>query len=88
MFDELMTTKKEEKKNYEIVKELAVVGEPDEKGMQLKVSIVKWFGNDPKFDIRKWKVSGNGKKDCLSGLTLTKEEIESLTLELSKLMEA
>ena len=59
---------------YEIAEELGVLSE-NEKGWTKELNLVSWNEREPKYDIRDW----NPKHDRMSkGITLTKEEAESL----------
>lgn len=59
---------------YEIAEELGVLSE-NEKGWRKELNLVSWNEREPKYDIRDW----NPNHDRMSkGITLTKEEAESL----------
>ena len=64
---------------YDIVEEIGVLSE-NAKGWRKELNLISWNGATPKYDIREWapKHEKMGK-----GVTLTKEELETL----KKLME-
>lgn len=55
----------------EVKKELGNVGDK-------KLRYVSWNGNEPKFDLRSWYTDKDGNEKCNKGITLTKEELETL----------
>ena len=64
--------------NYEIIENLLTLdefydtaGEP----YHVEVNIMKWYGGDPKIDIRSWN---KDKSKMKKGATLTDEEWEAL----------
>lgn len=71
------------KKSYEVIEEVASVGVFDD-GWELKIRLISWFGNDAKYDIRRWK-NEDGVEKCSKGLTLTGEEIMKLAEVLGEI---
>lgn len=61
-------------KNYEIIERIAVLSE-NASGWRKELTLTKWFDNEPKYDIRDWN---NNYSKCGKGITLTKEELNSL----------
>lgn len=61
-------------KNYEIIERIAVLSE-NASGWRKELTLTKWFDNEPKYDIRDWN---NDYSKCGKGITLTKEELNSL----------
>jgi len=55
---------------YEIVQHLGKLGEPNN-GWQIEVNIIKWNGNKPKLDIRKWN---REKEQMGKGISLNDDE--------------
>lgn len=58
---------------YQLIKHLGNLGEPDRKGHQKTVSHIVWYGYDLSLDIRKWE-DGEPKK----GISLRGDEIRQL----------
>lgn len=68
--------KEKELSGYEVIEEL---GDISTRGKAtLKLRYVKWGNNDPKYDIRAWKVDDDGNETCFKGITLSGEELLSL----------
>ena len=59
-------------KNYELVKQIAVIG-GKEGGVTKEVNLIKWGVFDPTIDIRRWQ---NGEPS--KGISLKYEEAEKL----------
>ena len=59
---------------FEIVEELAVISE-NPKGWRKELNLVSWGGRPAKYDIRSWSPDH---QKMGKGITLTKEELESL----------
>ena len=66
---------------YEIVEELGVISERT-KGWTRELNLISWNGGVPKYDVRDW--APNHEK-MGKGITLSKEEAESLKDLLSKI---
>ena len=66
---------------YEIVEELGVISERT-KGQTRELNLISWNGGAPKYDVRDW--APNHEK-MGKGITLSKEEAESLKDLLSKI---
>lgn len=61
-------------KNYEIIKEIAVLSE-NSTGWRMELNLVKWFGNEAKYDIRDWSPDHTR---CGKGITLSDDELNNL----------
>ena len=59
---------------YDIVEEIGVLSE-NAKGWRKELNLISWNGATPKYDIREW--TPNHEK-MGKGVTLTKEELETL----------
>jgi hypothetical protein len=59
---------------YDIVEEIGVLSE-NAKGWRKELNLISWNGATPKYDIREW--APNHEK-MGKGVTLTKEELETL----------
>ena len=59
---------------YEIVKKIGVLSTSG-KGWTKELNLVRWNDRDPKYDIREWSPDG---QTMGKGVTLTKEELETL----------
>lgn len=66
---------------YEIVEELGVISERT-KGWTRELNLISWNGGAPKYDVRDW--APNHEK-MGKGITLSKEEAESLKDLLNKI---
>ena len=66
---------------YEITEELGVISERT-KGWTRELNLISWNGGAPKYDVRDW--APNHEK-MGKGITLSKEEAESLKDLLSKI---
>ncbi|WP_112179916.1 MULTISPECIES: YdbC family protein [Paraliobacillus] len=66
--------------NYEIIETIGVISE-SAKGWNKELNLVSWNKREPKYDLRDWSPDHvkMGK-----GITLTKEEMESLRDLLNK----
>lgn len=78
-------TNKSEEIKYKVLEEVATVSEDN--GWELKIRYMSWNGNDPKYDIRKWKENEDGSERCGKGIGLSGEEMEALTDTLIKIKE-
>ena len=69
---------------FEIINHIGVVSESATSGWKTEVNRISWDGNEPKYDIRIWNPEHTkmGK-----GITLTEEELISLTNILVKEVE-
>lgn len=67
----------DDKKNCEIVKHIAVLSYRG--AWRKEVNLIKWFGNEAKYDIRDWNESHT---EMSKGVTLTSSEstIDSLLM--------
>ena len=61
--------------SYEVVEEIATIGEPTPSGWTTQLNLVSWNGNEPKLDIRPWNEDSSrmGK-----GISLSKEDATEL----------
>jgi hypothetical protein len=66
---------------FEIVETIGVISE-SAKGWKKELNLISWNGREPKYDIRDW--SENHEK-MGKGITISKEEIESLKNLLNKI---
>ena len=69
---------------YEIVKPITVLR--DSGTLTTELNIISYSGNEPKYDLRKWR-TGNGEKKMQKGITLTCEELLELRRALNELEE-
>lgn len=65
---------------YEIVNTIKVLSE-SKKGWTKELNLISWNGREPKYDIRDWAPDH---KKMGKGVTLTKEELESLKSVVEK----
>lgn len=59
---------------YDIVEEIGVLSE-NAKGWRKELNLISWNGATPKYDIREWAPEH---EKMGKGVTLTKEELETL----------
>lgn len=45
---------------------------PEERGYHLELNLIKWGGNTPKYDLRRWN---SDRSRMAKGITLSKEEL-------------
>ena len=66
--------------SYEVVEEIATIGEPTPSGWSTQLNLVSWNGKEPKLDIRSWNEdhSRMGK-----GISLSMEEATQLSIFLN-----
>lgn len=69
---------------YEIVKPIAVLS--DSGTLTTELNIISYSGNEPKYDLRKWR-TGGGEKKMQKGITLTRDELLELRKVLNELGE-
>ena len=69
---------------YEIVKSIAVLS--DSGTLTTELNIISYSGNEPKYDLRKWR-TGSGEKKMQKGITLTRAEVSALRDVLNSLGE-
>lgn len=69
---------------YEIAKPIAVLS--DSGTLTTELNIISYSGNEPKYDLRKWR-TGTGEKKMQKGITLTREELLELRKVLNELDE-
>jgi hypothetical protein len=60
--------------SYEIVKSYGTISN-GKSGWSMELNSVSWSGREPKFDIRSWSADH---QKMGKGVTLTKEELQSL----------
>ena len=72
---------------YEVIQHLGKL--TDEEGKYNKeLNIISWNGNEPKFDLRPWKIDEEtGERKMMKGITLTSEELEALYNILKEISE-
>ena len=66
---------------YEIIETIAIISESP-KGWTKELNLVSWNGRDPKYDLRDWAPE---KEKMGKGVTLTKEELETLKTKLQEI---
>ena len=78
------TDNKKDEFNYEIIQECGDISTKtyttrngEEVTEVKKLRLISWNGNDPKYDIRPWKITDEGEK-CLKAGGLTGEELVKL----------
>lgn len=59
---------------YEIIQTIAVVSE-NNKGWTKELNLISWNEREPKYDLREWSPDH---EKMGKGITLTKEDLESL----------
>ena len=64
---------------FEIVKSIAVLGEPTGRGWTKELNLVSWNGWDAKYDLRTWDAEH---EKCGKGITLTEDEFLDLVAAL------
>lgn len=69
---------------YKIVRPVATVSEGGSLVMEL--NLISYSGNDPKYDLRKWRTV-DGNKKMQKGITMTPEELRDLRDILNKMGE-
>lgn len=75
LIDKLVDSDSKKKKNdKKYSKEKIYISLPVSKNYEIEVGKVKWFDNDPKYEIRKWKKDGTPGK----GVTMKKEDFIDL----------
>lgn len=70
------STKKESEINYEVIEDFGLLGTRG--NYELRLRLVAWNGNEPKYDIRPWKDDPDRGEICGKGITLSGEELEAL----------
>ena len=63
--------------NFKVIKDYGTVA--NHNGVELKLQLVSWNGNEAKFDLRAWR---NGY--AMGGLTMTKDEVETLGILINE----
>ena len=66
--------------NYEIVETIGVISESS-KGWKKELNLVSWNNREPKYDLRDWAPDH---EKMGKGITLSKEEVDSLRDLLNK----
>lgn len=69
---------------YEIVRHVATVTEGG--ALVMELNLISYNGNEPKYDLRKWRTV-DGNKKMQKGITLTPEELRDLRYILNKMGE-
>ena len=69
-----------DKIGHEIVRHLAVLGEP-KSAWSKELNLVSWNNRDAKFDVRDW---APGHEKCSKGITLTHQEAKDLYAALGR----
>ena len=79
--------KKDTDINYEVVKHFGCLTSEEGK-YNKELNLISWNGNEPKFDLRPWKIDDEtGERKMMKGITLTSEEIEALYNILKEMSE-
>lgn len=68
---------------FEIVHHIGVISR--RKSYQKEVNLVSWNDAPPVLDIRNFRISKDGKKTAMKGITLEKEDVTALQSILSAL---
>ena len=66
--------------SYEVVEEIATIGEPTPSGWTTQLNLVSWNGKEPKLDIRHWN---EDRSRMGKGISLSMEEATHLATLLS-----
>lgn len=61
---------------YEVLEDFGFLGTRG--NYELRLRLVAWNGNEPKYDIRPWKDDPDRGEICGKGITLSGEELEAL----------
>lgn len=69
---------------FEIVKHLAQLSQPNQKGWAKELNLISWNQRPPKLDIREWS---EDHQQMGKGVTLTKEEARLLCDALMETLE-
>jgi len=78
--------KKDDDFKYEILEECGTISERNN-GYELKLRLIKWGDNDPKYDIRLWKTTEEGGEKQFKVNTFTGDEMQNLLKILKKIDE-
>lgn len=68
---------------YQIIKDYGTVARHGD--IILKLRLIKWGNNIPKYDLRSWIKTSTDKEYAKGGITLTKDEIETLGIYINEL---
>ncbi|WP_010630653.1 YdbC family protein [Sporolactobacillus vineae] len=60
--------------NYDLVKKVGTISQSS-RGWEKQLNIISWNGRAPKYDLRDWSPDG---EKMGKGITLTREELQSL----------
>lgn len=66
--------------SYEVVEEIATIGEPTPSGWTTQLNLVSWNGKEPKLDIRPWN---EDRSRMGKGISLSREDATELANLLS-----
>lgn len=69
---------------YEIVKPIAVLSDTGK--LTTELNVISYGGNEPKYDLRKWRTAP-GERKMQKGITLTRDEMLELRKVLNELGE-
>jgi len=64
---------------YKIVKKIFAIEEKD--GYSIQLNLVRWNGNDAKYDLRRWKDGSP-----LKGISMTEEALNQLSIKMNEFM--
>ncbi|WP_404427157.1 hypothetical protein LG296_15160 [Ureibacillus chungkukjangi] len=59
---------------FEVIEQIGIISESP-KGWTKELNLISWNGKEPKYDLRDWAPN---KEKMGKGITLSKEELESL----------
>ena len=61
--------------NYEVVEQIATIGEPTPSGWSTQLNLVSWNGKEPRLDIHPWN---EDRSRMGKGISLSKEDATEL----------
>lgn len=67
---------------YEIKENIAILSKKGKASKEL--NLISYNGEAPVYDLRNWKVSEDGERTFMRGLTFNKEEAETLVEALTR----
>ena len=62
---------------YDVIEECGILSE-HKNGNVIKLRYLSWNDQEPKYDIRLWKMDEEGNEVCGKGISLTGDELEAL----------
>ena len=76
-------SKVEESAKYEVYEDYEICGRG--KNRSLRLRYMKWGKNEPKYDLRVWKIEDDGTETAQKGICLSGEEMEMLQQKLNEI---